>query len=278
MPSLAPLTGVITPMPFQAAVTRLAARGVVPSSMRTRDWLEIPVAIRERSIWSAGVESAKLVQSFKDTLLDFLDQHVGELPTGEKYLKAGGRQSFVKQMKEFIEAEGIPRPQARGGILDIGSSKRLKLIFNTQTSLANNYGYWKQGNNRAILDAFPAMRFIRVVQVETPRPLHAENEDAVRLKDDLDFWLSMNDPDIGGFGVPYGPWGFNSGMDTEDVGRDEAEELGLIGKDEQVENPEVGYNDYLKQSITGLSPELRDRLQSNFGTVLKLEGESVTFK
>lgn len=33
-------------------------------------------------------------------------------------------------------------------------------------------------------------------------PLHWANRNEVRRKDDLDLWLAMNNPGIGGFGVP----------------------------------------------------------------------------
>ncbi len=47
------------------------------------------------------------------------------------------------------------------------------------------------------------------------------------LKTDPRWAEFHNDPLIGGFGVPWGPYGFNSGVTQEDVDLDEARELGL---------------------------------------------------
>lgn len=51
--------------------------------------------------------------------------------------------------------------------------------------------------------------------------------------DDFDFLLFQNAADIGGFEVPWGPWGFNSYMFSEPVSRAEAEALKVIRKGQQ---------------------------------------------
>ncbi len=119
------------------------------------------------------------------------------------------------------------------------------------------------------LAAFPAQRFIRVRPVRVPRPYHAANEGAVRRKDDLDFWLSMN-PD---FGVPYGPWGFNSGMGVEDVDRIEAEQLGLIAPGETIAAPDRQLNDTLSAGIRDLDQDTREELKQIFGPQIREAGD-----
>jgi hypothetical protein len=59
----------------------------------------------------------------------------------------------------------------------------------------------------------------------------------IKRWDDLDFWLSMNMADDGGFDVPWGPWGFNSYMRQEPVNRRTAERLGLVTKGEVLRPP-----------------------------------------
>ena len=59
----------------------------------------------------------------------------------------------------------------------------------------------------------------------------------IRLKTDLKFWLRRNRKEIGGFGNPYTPWGFNSWMRTKRVEREKCEKLGLLKPDEKVVIP-----------------------------------------
>ena len=76
---------------------------------------------------------------------------------------------------------------------------------------------------------------------------HQAADGTVRRKDDLPFWLSMNQD----FGVPWGPWGFNSGMGVEDVDRNEAIALGIISEKDEVKPIAKPFNH-------GLTPSIRD--------------------
>ena len=217
-----------TTVPFAEALSKFEARTPVPSSFTSAEWGQVPVGMRELAFWSARQEDAKFVQAMRDGLSDALNQTTITLPDGRRAFKVNGRTDFIRQMGEMIEANGIPRLGPRGSIVDIGSNARLGLIYDTNIASAYAFGHWKQGISPVILQTFPALRFIRVRPVKTPRALHNRFTNAVRRKDDLAFWLAMNSPAIGGFGVPWGPWGFNSGMDVEDVDRAEAESLGLV--------------------------------------------------
>ena len=148
----------------------------------------------------------------------------GHHPDGRRVsaLKKTSRADFVYEMQKLAKETGLGNVLPPGEDMsrdmitrtkDIASESRLNLIFDTQTQQAQSYGYYKQGQDPAILDAYPAQRFIRAEQRKEPRPLHQRNRNEVRRKDDMEFWLRMNDQSIGGLGVPFGPWGFNSGMD-----------------------------------------------------------------
>lgn len=110
----------------------------------------------------------------------------------------------------------------------------------------------------------------RVVDVKSPRDRHQQNEGEVRLKSDLAFWLSMNDPAFGGFGVTWGPWGFNSGMDVEEVDRAEAEALGLLEPGQKAEPVEKELNETLVAGVRSLDPDMVDWLQSKLGDQVKI--------
>jgi hypothetical protein len=100
----------------------------------------------------------------------------------------------------------------------------------------------------------------------------------VRLKTDLDFWTAMNSPEIGGFGVPWGPWGFNSGMDVEDVDREEAEQLGLLAPGARVAPVDKDFNERLQASATGLDDDMLAQLRAQFGEQIEIAGGAVKWK
>lgn len=232
--------------------------------MDSAAWSSIPAAIRQRAFFSATVEDARFLQTARGFLNDFLTQATLKLPDGQVAMKVGGRGDFVTQMKEFMHKTGVERSKDET-ITDIGGSDRLRLIFDTQVRMAHDFGNYKQGLDPEMLDQFPAWRFIRGQPVEIPRPVHEENEGVVRLKTDEDFWLAMNDESLGGFGVPYGPWGFNSGMDVEDVTREEAVALGLLNETDAQEPVQPEFNDSMTASTDGMDDDLVEDLRNRLG-------------
>ncbi len=257
------------PIPFTEALEKLRSRGVLPSGLDSFSWSRMPVALRERAFFSSRLESARVLQAMQDYLGDYLandraiESHGG--------LRATGRAEFVANMRELAIREGLGRVDPQTGeispeiresdLRDIRSLARLQLIFDTQVEAAQEYGYWKQGQDPDILEVFPAQRFIRVRPVMAPRPYHEAALGEVRRKDDLQFWLSLNRD----FGVPWGPWGFNSGCGVEDVDRDEAVELGVMREADEVRPVEREFNEGLEASIRDLGPDLAAALRRATG-------------
>jgi len=140
---------------------------------------------------------------------------------------------------------------------------RLRLIFDTNVRQAYGYGQWRQGMKPAVRRAFPAARFVRQRGVLEPRPRHVAHVNEVRLKTDIDWWARyQNDPEIGGFGVPWGPYGFYSGMGQEDVSRAEAKRLGLKvdPSPEEDAKPLPGLNENIAASVRKMDPETKRKL------------------
>lgn len=245
------------PIAFSEAIDAIEGRQVTPSPNRTAEWADVDVEIRQRAFFSAGVESAAFLDRSREFILDYLAKNIDPATGG---LKAQGRQQFVRDMREFAIREGLGRVDPTTGkidpairesdLRDLRSIARLQLIFDTQVESAMAYGYWRQGLSRVNLATFPAQRFIRIRPVLTPRPYHAANENVVKLKTDLAFWLDMNRD----FNVPWGPWGFNSGMGVEDVSRREAIALGILRPDEKLDPaPLMPYNAMIQASAAQLS-------------------------
>lgn len=266
----------VKPMPFVDAAEKLGGKSVIGSKLLSREWADVPVGLRERAFWSATVENVRFLQRGRDAIGEFLlgTREKVVSPTGKESmaLATGSRADFVKQMQAFLEAEGVVR--TTGGIKDIASERRLGLIFDTNARAAQDYGAWKQGQDPDVLDAFPAQRFIRVVEVTTARDEHEDEEGQVRLKSDLEFWRSINRD----FGVPWGPWGWGCGHDVEDVSRDEAEVLGLLKPGEAVRPVEQEFNEALKASVTNLDPDLQGLLKEQFGDQVMIKDGAAWWK
>jgi hypothetical protein len=255
------------PIPFAEAISKLAARKIVPSAADSTRWRLIDTALRERAFFSARVESARVLQSMQDYLGDFLEAN--RMENGG--LVAQGRAEFVADMRELAIREGLGKIDPETGeidpvikesdLTDIRSISRLQLIFDTQTEAAQEYGYWQQGQDPDILDVFPAQQFIRVRPVRAPRSYHQAAEGSIRRKDDLPFWLSMNRD----FGVPWGPWGFGSGMGVEDVDREEAIAAGVMREDDVVKPIDKSFNDGLSASVRDFDGQMLAALQRVLG-------------
>ncbi|MHB9007004.1 MAG: hypothetical protein ACYDC1_08730 [Limisphaerales bacterium] len=55
-----------TPIPFALAVQRLNGKTPIGSKLRSAEWAGVPLALRERAQFTAGIESARIVQGIQD--------------------------------------------------------------------------------------------------------------------------------------------------------------------------------------------------------------------
>ncbi len=265
----------VKPRPFEEAVDLVGDRTPIGSAMISAEWQDVPVALRLRAFFSSEVENVRFLQRGRDTISDFLTAAIEEIEPGVTALKTGSRAEFVDMMREFALAEGMgPFDEAtKGGLKDITSERRLGLIFDTQTRQANDYGYWRQGMDADVLDAFPAQRFIRVREVKQERESHQKYENQVYLKTDP-IWAKVINED---FGVPWGPWAWGCGHDVEDVGRPEAEQMGLIENGQELLPDVQNFNENLRASANGLDPDLLEKLKTEFGSQLVISGDELTW-
>ena len=271
----------VQPIPFHDAVGLLGNKTVVASGLDTAAWQMVPVGLRQRAFFSSKIENARFLQRTKDLLNDFLTKAKEEvtLKNGTKVwkLKVGSRADFVQKVREFALAEGMGPldPKDKGTLQDITSEKRISLIFKIQTESAYGYGDWLQGMNPVVLNEYPAWQFYRQMAVKTPRVIHQQNEGVIQLKTNLSFWLTMNSSAIGGFDVPYGPWGFGSGMWTRDVDRSKAEALGLIDRGEVLKPAIEDFNKHLAAGVRNLDQAMQGFLKESFGDQIEIrDGEA----
>ncbi|HEY1771324.1 MAG TPA: hypothetical protein VGG02_13820 [Chthoniobacterales bacterium] len=266
-------------LPYEEAIQKLGERSPLGSLLTSAQWANVPVALRERAFFSATVESARWLTQARQFLNDSLANTTALNENGERYFVAGGRSQFIEQLQTKAIALGLGPldPDDAGTIEDIRSATRLALVYDTNLQSAQGYGNWKESQDSDLLDAFPSSRFVRVKAVRKPRPLHQAHLNEVRRKDDLKFYLQMNSRSIGGFGVPWPPFGFRSGMGLQDVGRAESDKLGLTTPNETIQPVEKDFNDNLQASTQNLDPKLVGFLKAAFGDRAKFEDDAVSW-
>jgi hypothetical protein len=229
------------PLPFAEAIASRAVKQLLPTVFRTKELATIPAQLRERAMFSAGVTNAEHLQDFSDKIDALLNGQTD---------RATARAELKKAIGPLGGGEVVATD-----LTDIRSDARLNLILDTNLQQAQGYGGWMQGQDPAVLDQWPAQELVRVIDSKKPRDWAARWAEAggvfyagrmIALKNDP-IWTR-----ISRFGTPYPPFDFNSGMDVDDIDRDEAIDLGLIDRDTELFPQSRDFNTDLQAS-----PEVR---------------------
>lgn len=235
---------------------------LMPSSDDTAAWQnKVSPQVRNSAFFSARVEDERLLAA----LQQLVDQAVEN---------GWSVTSFVEEALKMLDAirlqSGEQDEAFRESFDILYDINRLRLIYRTQKELAAGFRQFVEDFDEFELQVYPAWEFYRQegAKEQNKRPDHIKHEGAIRLKTDIDFWLARNSPDQGGFGNPYGPWGFNSWMRTRPVDRETAEKLGLIKPGERLTVPAEyapwNINNAIKQlsttSVVDLDDDQRQRV------------------
>lgn len=272
--------------PLRDAVKRLSAKTPVGSVLRTAEWARVPLAFRERAQFSAAVESMRVLSTIQERLEKQTKLRRERLASGKT--ATFDRSSFIDSIRGIAREEGLtPEDEAlRGGLQDITSIPRLGLIYDTQNRQATGYARWKLDQSEGALLLWPAQEFLRIEERRVPREdwpgrFAAAARDAgdraalaafastgrmIGLKTS-GLWARLNR-----FGTPWPPFDFGSGMGLEDIDREEAVELGLIGPDTILDSGVEDFNKDLEASVSDLPTEFTRVLQTHFGSQIKVAG------
>lgn len=263
--------------PLQEAIEKLEARTPVGSKLRSADWAQQPLALRESAQQTAGVESARVVNRIQSGLLDILKHNRDE------HGVLTDRSKFIADIGKLAEAEGLAPtdPKLRGTIQDITSEARTELIYRTQTQMAYGHANWKAGQDPDMLDAFPAQELVRAEERKQKRDWLSRWQAAggrlhggrmIALKSDP-VWQELSR-----FNVPWPPYDFNSGMGVEDVSREEAVQAGLIKPGQVIAPIEADFNKRVAQTVQGMTNEEMLALKEDFGPQLQVTGNKVQWE
>lgn len=222
------------PAPFLEAITVSRRRVALPTSLDSAQLAEIDAGILAQARFSAKVRSVKHLSILDDGVDTILQ----------------GKSDFATQrlkLKQFLRSTGYRPPEGEdGGLQDFSSVRRtdLQLKMNVQADQA--IGWEIQGNDPALLDAFPAREFVRVESREEERTDWPQRWNAARAATIAD---GATDSSTGVMAALVGhpiwkelsrfkretePYDYGSGMGREDVSRARAMELGLIGRDTKI--------------------------------------------
>lgn len=264
---------------------RIERKVPVLSELKSAQWLKMPLALRERAQFSAGVINARVMAGVQSRLLQIVREERENLANGKTAVL--DRRNFVSQIRDIGLQEGLTPadPLLRGGLRDITSIPRLAMIYDIQTQQAEGYARWKADQDPDALDEFPAQELVRIEDRMVPRDWAARWQDAggqffdggrmIALKSDA-IWET-----ISAFGTPYPPFDFNSGMGLVDVDRTEAESLGLLKPGELVQPRTAGFNDELSLSISDMLKDpaagqaWEEKLREDFGDQITIDGGRV---
>ncbi len=229
------------PEPFKEALEAQSVKVLLPTELRSNLLRTIPAQLRERALFSSGVTSSELLQKVDDGLKQIL--------SGEKTEEQV--KSELARMDDLLTEQGLTR------------NPRISLIVDTNADLARGYGSWKQSQDDTVLEEWPCWEFYRAEDRNEPRdwPARWAAAGGSFYPGDADYaegrMIALkNDPiweRISAFGLPYAPFDFNSGMDLQDVSRDEATELGVIEPADEQKAEDRGFNADLESD-----PQIRD--------------------
>lgn len=202
--------------------------------------------LRVFSFWSAGVEDARVLQALRDLCASGL-AHESEFVDRAREALAAITDENGNPVWDPTQPdkEGVPREKWHKDVRNLCSAARLRLIFRTQRELAQGYQMFLSAFQPYALKRWPGWRFVRRAGAKTRRKDHELHRNEVRLKVDIDYWLDRNRPEIGGFNLPYWPFGFNSWMWVEQVEYDECVRRGLLREGQEPPEPPHDYDPYL---------------------------------
>lgn len=252
--------------PLDEAVKKFDAKSIVASKLRTAEWAKVPLELRDRALFSAGVEHVRFLSTAQQKLKDAISLQREKVARGEAIVD---RSSFIGDMRKIALGEGLS--DRTGGLTDVASQTRLGLIYDMQLRMAQGFAQRKMDMDPDVLDAFPAQELVREEDRKMPRDWTARWQASGGELVDGRMVALKTDPvwtKISRFGTPYPPFDFGSGMGLNDISRDEAEQLGLISPGETVPPEDVSFNDQLEASVDGLDTKF---LTESFGDQVQIK-------
>jgi hypothetical protein len=272
------------PRPFLEGARRAASRGLLPTSLGSRELaLRLDGEVKRAAMFSARVEQARVLQRLRDVVAEVVR---GVTPQSEALRAAGEAPVLLSvpdaklKIQRELDAIGYQAAEDEAGtIKDLRSDARLSLMVETNEALTHGHGRWVAAQDADLLDAFPAWELVRISPASEPRNWALRWMMAggttyggrmIALKGSP-VWDGLGNPRLfdDALGNPYPPFAFNSGMDVRDVGRQEAESLGLISRGAAAPAPDArALDEGMEVSAGRFDDAMRTALESDPDLVL----------
>lgn len=251
-----------SPIPFQEALQSRAVKKIFPTTLSSAELAELPVAFRERAMFSARTTNAHYLEEIAKRVRKILDPQTktrgADDPhgrAGEQFTEGMDQATARVELKEILREIGYtPDPDAAGTLKDLSSDARLNLVLETNVEMAQGYGYHAQGQDEELLGLYPAQELYRAEDRDEEREwmrviwpeaaakvgdtgaINAWKSGRMVARKDSPIWTEISD-----FGQPYPPFKYNSGMDVMDVDREEAVALGVMEMTDLVQPQSRGF-------------------------------------
>lgn len=281
---------------FDEAMHALAGKSLLPTNLSSVELAQIGADLKRLATFSAKTDNGAYVQTIADVVRDVVNPHT-VIRDGHPVTEGLDQASALLKLKEAAQEIGYrPEPDEAGTIKDISSFKRRSLVLRTNVQMAQGAGQFIQGQDPDVLDAYPAQELVRFEDRKMERDWPDRWQEAARASGDLTalkglsagrmvarkdspIWDALGDPDLfpDGLGNPYPPFAFNSGMGVLDVSFADAEAIGLVDLETEIEPQSLEFADpEIPQAVrdTSLRAALIESLGTDFefspGGVLRL--------
>ncbi len=276
------------------ALTLAQDRQLLPTSLGTAEIRELDTGLKARSVFSARTTNAHYLSQLQSRIERYLAAgYKGDLPTLRVELKKELARVGYHPETGFPGDKALGIPPARPGSLqDLGSSRRINLILDTQLKLMTGKAQQIAGLDELALERYPAYELIRVEGRKEPRnwplrwiqaggTLYGENRNRMIAHKTDPIWSAIGDatlfPDA--LNVDHPPFAFESGMGWQQIDDEECQTLGVqIPANPPAITPTP--TDLLPPAVTttdGLTPGILARLKKTLGSALKA-AKKITWK
>ena len=240
----------------------------LPTEATSEELSKLPEPLRRAALFSARMNRLGPLVEAGDKIKGILDGTVS-------------MSDARKGIREALDAAGyVPPEGAEGTLTDHRSKTRLDLILTQNVRKAR--GYARREADMLVLDDWPAQELVRLFYRKNTRDWPERWAEAggqtpggrmIALKTDP-IWTA-----ISRFGEPYPPFDYGSGMGLRDIGREEAEKLGLLGPDDVLTPEEPEYPDVQEANMPGIDamPALEAAVKKAMGGGASFDGPVLRF-
>jgi len=243
----------------------------LPTKATSADLDRLPASIRRQALFSARMSLLDPLVEIGNSIKGILD---GQRSESESR----------RDIRDALAAAGYNPPAGTGGSLqDHTSKRRLDLILQQNVRKARGYAKRAADMDPDALDQWPAQELIRVMQRKSARNWISRWTAAggqlvrgrmVALKT-APIWSN-----ISRFGEPYPPFDYGSGMGLQDIDREEAEQLGLLGPEDILTPDPVEFPDVGEANLPGIAqmPTLMEAIRKAMGGTASFTGTTLSMQ